>query len=186
MAHEDSPQGHRQPPTRAELRAWRRWERKTATAEAGTTQATQAQAQDWRATGTYVHHIGPRARKALVPTHDHRTTTQALADAYTERAQTQSAGDWVQRMALEHSARTQRDATAFLSTAQQTAERTARTNVLFAVESLALALSIAASAWLLVDSGQRLGMIYGIGAYQAWSGVAHGIPKDRAEPANPL
>jgi hypothetical protein len=171
MAHEDSPQGHRQPPTPAELRAWRRWQHMDG------------------ARALIVHDThGALALRPDEETQDHSRITTASA-----QRQTLDAGEWVrrqmidnaesmQRLTLNHAERMQQTADRTLDTAERmtnTAEMTARTNLLLAMETLAVALSLAASAWLLIDGGQRLGMAYGIAAYQAWSGVAHGIPKDK-------
>ena len=165
------PQGSREPPTAAELRAWERWKHM-----AGTADATGRQRARNAVLGALEHHARDNgtqvaygsAREALESYRQAQETQRAIMDhaEQTRQAVMNCAGD-----TANHAAETQR---VVLTHAGETARR----SLLFTAETVALVLSVAAASWLLAQAGQYLGLTYGVRAYQVWSGVAHGIPDD--------
>lgn len=154
------PQGAREPPTPAELRAWERWKHM-----AGTTDATPKQRARNALLGAMEHHARDNGTQVAY------TSAREALESYRQAQETRQAVMNCAGDTANHAAETQR-------VLMNHAGETARRSLLFTIETLAVALSLAASAYLLAQAGQYLGLTYGVRAYQVWSGVAHGIPDD--------
>src|SRR5690349_5944427 len=154
------PQGVREPPTPAEIRAWERWKHMDTTASRRARaaivdalvhyDAQESQGQQQGHTGARACLSAPRPhhRPGSSPQTQHRT--------------------W----------QTPGSARLTAATSRYTADRTAPSLLPLTIETIALALSLAASAYLLAQIGQYVGLVYGVRAYQAMLGGAHGVPED--------